>query len=330
MLTAHELDLFAQQGYLVVPDVLDSNDIDAVADEYSAALDAAANELYARGEVSSTFSDLAFDDRYMALLSANANVFYYLGISLPLDFEGLAPHLIRAHTGPAFFGLVSNPRVLDVVQSVLGPEISTNPVQQTRLKPPQRFLSGAMATYSNVGATTWHQDFGAVMDEAADTDMLTVWVAMMDTSEEMGCLQVLPGSHRDRELTLHCPGAVNPAENYIPQPMLERHGVDPVPLPVGRGSLVLLNKFTEHSALPNISDRLRWSFDLRYQRTGQPTGRPAFPSFVLRSTGQPVASADDYHKGWWDTRERVLSGSHQGPLYEQQRWLANRDDPVCA
>lgn len=330
MLTADELELFDQQGYVVVDDVLDSNDIDPVAEEYSTALEAAANDLHARGEVSSTFSDLEFDERYTALLSANADIFYYLGISLPLDYDGLAPHLVRAHTGPALFGLLSNPKVLDVVESVLGPEISTNPVQQTRLKPPQRILSGAMATYSNVGATTWHQDFGAVMDEAADTDMLTVWVAMVDTSEEMGCLQVLPGSHRDSELSLHCPGNVNPAENYIPQAILERHGVDPVPLPVGRGSLVLLNKFTEHSALPNVSDRLRWSFDLRYQRTGQATGRPAFPSFVLRSTSQPVATADDYHQRWWDARESVLSGSHEGPLYEQSRWLANRDNPVCA
>lgn len=330
MLTAAELELFDQQGFLVVPDVLDDDDLDPVVDEYAAALGDAGAEMFRRGEVSSTYADLPFADRYIALLSENPDIFYYLGISLPLDYQGLPPHLVRAHAGPAFFGLLANPKLLDVVESVLGPEISTNPVQQTRLKPPQHLLTGDVATYSNVGATTWHQDFGAVMDEAADTDMITVWVAMMDTTEEMGCLQVLPGSHRDHELTLHCPGRSNPAENYIPQALLERHGVDPMPVPVSRGSLVLLTKFTEHGALPNTSDRLRWSFDLRYQKSGQPTGRPAFPSFVLRSSHRPVATADDYRKGWWDARERVLSGRVDGALYEQDRWLRNRDNPVCA
>ncbi len=78
---------------------------------------------------------------------------------------------------------------------------------------------------------------------------------------------------------------------------------------------------------------MRWSFDLRYQPSGQPTGRPAFPSFVLRSRRNPSSEISDpavYARRWEETRERVLSGAHEGPLYEQDRWLANRDHPVCA
>ena len=39
---------------------------------------------------------------------------------------------------------------------------------------------------------------------------------------------------------------------------------------------LFLTKKTVHSALPNISDVIRWSFDLRYQPIGQPTGRDIF------------------------------------------------------
>ena len=123
---------------------------------------------------------------------------------------------------------------------------------------------------------------------------------------------------------------MNTAENYIPRPLLDRHGTDPVPLPVSRGSLILITKFTEHGALANVSDRLRWSFDLRYQKTGQPTGRPAFPSFVMRSSFTRWQTADDYRRGWSAARETILSGQHEGPLYEQDRWLKNQDNPVCA
>ncbi len=331
MLTAGQLARFAEDGFLVVPDVLDAADLDPVVAEYEEALDGAARRLHARGEISDTHAGLPFAERYTALILDNPAVFYYLGLSLPLDYENLDPEYFRAHTGPALFGLLSNPKLLDIAEAVLGPEISLNPVQQARLKPPQRLLDGAMAEYSNVGMTTWHQDHGAVMDEAVDTDMLTVWVAMTDVSEDMGSLVAIPGSHREGQLTLHCPGVRNAAENYIPQPMLDRHGTPPVPLPCQSGSVVLLTKFTEHGALPNESDRLRWSFDLRYQPTGQPTGRPAFPSFVLRSrAGVPVADAADYARGWEETRRRVLSGRWSGKLYEQDRWLRNRDHPVCA
>ncbi|HSF84383.1 MAG TPA: phytanoyl-CoA dioxygenase family protein [Acidimicrobiia bacterium] len=333
MLTQEQVELFHEQGFLVVPDVLESGDLDPVADEYATALDAAVADLFARGAISDVHEELPFAERYTAILTENPDLFYYLGISLPLDYEGLDPDLVRAHTGPALFGLLSNPKVLDVAESILGGEITLNPVQQVRLKPPQRLLSGAMAEYSNVGATTWHQDFGAVMDEAADTELLTIWVAMTDVTEEMGCLVAIPGSHRSRGLTLHCPGRLNTAENYIPQALLDRHGTEPVTLPCTQGSLILLTRFTEHGALLNTSDRLRWSFDLRYQPSGQPTGRPAFPSFVLRSRSDPSHEVHDpavYARRWEETRQRVLSGAHEGSLYEQNRWLANRDHPVCA
>lgn len=333
VLSQLQIDAFHDQGFLVLPAVLDADDIDPVINEYEAVLDHAAQRLLQRGEIASSYGHLPFAERYFALVTENPAVFYYLGISLPLDYEGLDPEFIRAHTGPALFGLLSHPKILDVAEAILGGEVTLNPVQQLRLKPPQRLLSGEVAEYSNVGSTTWHQDFGAVMDEAANTELLTVWVAMTDVTEEMGCLVAIPGSHREQALTLHCPGALNAAENYIPQQLLDRHVAQPVPLPCPRGSLVLLTRFTEHGALDNKSNRLRWSFDLRYQQSGQPTGRPAFPSFVLRSRsgGFPVVSdPDEYAARWEETRDRVVSGGQSGPLYEQGRWLKNRDNPVCA
>ena len=333
MLTQAQIENFEREGYLVLPDVLDETDLDPVREEYEAVLDRAAIELNGMGELSSTYSDLPFEDRYTAMITECPGVFYYLGISLPLDYETLDPHWIRLHAGPAFFGLATNPKILDVVESVIGPEIALNPVQQTRMKPPQRLLPSELAGYSNVGATTWHQDFGAVMDEAIETELLTVWIAVTDATEEMGCLAVMPRSHQTEELSLHCPGVLNPAENFIPQQILDRHGVPPKPLPCTAGSLVLLTRWTEHGALPNLSDRLRWSFDLRYQPVGRPSGRPAFPTFTARSSSQPdsvLIDPSDYAAIWDGTRQRLLANAVDRPLYEQARWLANRDNPVCA
>ena len=49
--------------------------------------------------------------------------------------------------------------------------------------------------------------------------------------------------------------------------------VEPLMLECYRGDLILLSRFTPHRSQPNTSDRCRWSLDLRYQPTGQHTGR---------------------------------------------------------
>ena len=216
MLSKDQIDSFYTGGYLLVPEVLEPSDLDPVRQEYAAVLDQAATDLVGMGESSSAYSHLSFEDRYTAMITECPGVFYYLGISLPLDYETLDPHWIRLHTGPAFFDLVTNPKLLDVVESVIGPEIALNPVQQTRMKPPQRLLSSSLAEYSNVGATTWHQDFGAVMDEAAETEMLTVWIAVTDATRGDGAPRCDATLTPGRGTVSSLPGCPQPCRKLHP------------------------------------------------------------------------------------------------------------------
>ena len=55
---------------------------------------------------------------------------------------------------PGVFRLMRHPRILDVVECLIGPEIYSGPVQQMRMKPPERSLSGELKDHSNVSATT--------------------------------------------------------------------------------------------------------------------------------------------------------------------------------
>jgi hypothetical protein len=60
-----------------------------------------------------------------------------------------------------------------------------------------------------------------------------------------------------------------------------------------------------------VSDDIRWSFDLRYQPIGQPTGRPAFPGFVARSRRYPESELRDWREWrqlWLDARARLAEG----------------------
>jgi len=161
------------------------------------------------------------------------------------------------------------------------------------------------------------------LPEADATNLLTVWLPVTEATVENGCLCVIPGSHR-AGLATHCPGTSTDRQLHIPEPLLAG---TPVPLPMRPGSVLLLHRLTEHSSLSNQSDGIRWSFDLRYQPVGQPTGRPVFPSFVVRSRSQPERVVRDW-RAWaaaWHETRAALSEDRE-PVFN--RWSAAA--PVCA
>ena len=84
---------------------------------------------------------------------------------------------------------------------------------------------------------------------------------------------------------------------------------------------------TPHASLPNRSGGIRWSFDLRYNVTGQPTGRAHFPDFIARSRAQTETELKDWRnwKAMWETARTRLA---REPHIDIHRWSA--DAPVCA
>ncbi len=319
MLSNDQLERFNRDGYLLVEDVLDEADLRPVEEEYAAVLEAYAQRLAAAGESDVPGSELSFADRYTAMVRRHPECIDEFNISLPLMNRGIDPDTYHAHTGPAVLGLLTNTKILDVVESVIGSEIASSPVQQVRLKPPLARLSDESVAHSSVGNTSWHQDTVAVLPEALSTDQVTVWVAITDASEENGCLVSIPGSHREGAHR-HVPGPI-PREPTVPVDIIA--GREGEPLPARRGSIVLFDKQNIHCSRPNLSDQLRWSFDIRYHPVGQRSGRPAFPGFVARSRSNPATELRDpvaWSRLWDDARERIITGECDGPVF--QDWLS--------
>jgi len=92
--------------------------------------------------------------------------------------------------------------------------------------------------------------------------------------------------------------------------------------------VLLMHKQTMHASYSNTSDSIRWSFDLRYNPTGQATGRPAFPGFVARSHKYPetvLREPSDWEDLWRETRD------HMAKIEDNRnfnRWT--KENPVCA
>ena len=326
-LTVEQLERFGEDGFLIVEGVLPPDDLVGIKAEYRSILDSLADRLVGEGRIR-PLRGSTFSQRYMEAMRQVDDMYtlyQHLDICLPMVKELDHSHTMNA--GREVFGLLTNPRLLDIVESVIGPEIYSNPVQHTRIKPPARYLPDTV-TDSNIAATTWHQDAGVINPEADGTDMLTVWLAVTDATTENGCLVAERGSHRDN-LTLHCPGTAASATTYIPESIIDHDRV--VSLEVEAGAVVLLHKLTEHGSLDNRSDDIRWSFDLRYQPIGQPTGRSVFPGFAARSKAHPEMVVTDHREWgdlWWQARDRIVSGDVQWQF--NTRWDINPLHPACA
>ncbi|MDQ2783941.1 MAG: phytanoyl-CoA dioxygenase family protein [Chloroflexota bacterium] len=313
---------FADEGFLVVEDVLDpARDFAPVMDEYRAILNGIADTLYAEGAISSRYDDLPFAERLTEICAESKQVLsQHFDFSLPQ--KGVLPDT-PIYTGPAMFRVLANSRLLDLVASVIGPEIFSCPVQHARMKLPKR----AVADPANglIAKIPWHQDNGVLMPEADESSILTVWMPVTEATVENGCMQVIPRSH-GRELFDHCPGG--PGGLAIPDAVLPPG--DPVSLPMKPGSVLLMTQNTVHSSLDNVTpDQVRISFDLRFQPIGQPTGRPAFAQagFVARSAAHPESVVRDpavWSRNWLAVRDHLAAREDTA----FNRWRA--DAAACA
>ncbi len=312
MLSQAQITFFDTYGYLVVEDVMGPDVLASVRAEYAARLDVVLEEW----GLAEDLRGQDFESKIIAAYRDGRDWFQPLDISLPGDrVTGQTPF----HFGPAVFDMITAPRLLDMVEDLIGPEISSNPIQHVRIKPPAPNLR-ADEVRAHVTATDWHQDRAVALAEADETRMVTVWLAVTDATVENGCLQVVPAVD-DQAMLPHCPKTQTAiADGFVDEARA-------VALPVRAGGAVIFDPMTPHASLVNKTDGIRWSFDLRYHVTGQDSGRSHFPEFVARSRAAPQTELHDWRiwrSLWEDARTRLAARPH----IDIHRWSS--DAPFCA
>ena len=271
-LTQTEIAAFHDEGVLVVEGLVGAADLAPVIAEYAQWIDCRARELAAEGKISDLCETARVKHR-LALLYAQSPE-----ISKDMD--------IMTVRGPATFEFLHNASLLDAVESLVGPEITCNPIQHIRAKPPGA-LSGEGAGFYNV---PWHQDAGVTWQEADDSNIVTCWIALTDATVENGCMEVMPGAWKGGYREHQAEGGTTIRPDLLPQ-------IPPRAVPVRKGGVVFMHRYTPHRSTPNYTEGVRWSLDIRYQPTGVPTGRPFHPDFVVRSRKYPASVLND-HTEW--------------------------------
>lgn len=344
MLTKPQCQAFADQGYLVVPDVVAQATLADLRDDYARRVADLLTRGKRLGRLSDTPPPADFAAAVTELICGWPEGYQHLDISLPMD-EHLAQQRSAwqalfgdnwrdeagLFAGGSVYRLLTCPGIAGIARQLLGPEVQISPVQHARIKPPQHLLPAAAAQDANVARTLWHQDEAVVHEGAHEVSILTVWVAVTEATPENGCMYCVPGSHlagraeeADFGLQTHCPGKVLVGEIYIPDQSIPQDNL--VPLVAAPGDVVLLHQRTVHGAGANRSDDLRWSFDLRYQPANTPTGRECFPACPLEDSTPEAARA--YRRRWLDARDAILNGD-LAPVFNE-RWLKYQNAPLCA
>lgn len=317
-LTPEQKEQFEEEGYLLIEDLFDPvADFRPVVVELTDVLDRVAQRLYAEGRIQSTYPELNFSERIVAICAESGLTFgQEFDFSLPQN--GVTEET-PIHTGAAVFRLLTHPRLLDLVEDIVGPEIYSNPVQHLRMKLPARAVPEGTKSYLTT-RVPWHQDNGVILPEADEATILTVWFPLSEATIENGCLQVVPRSHR-AGLTQHCPTSNGIG---IPDRLVSEDAA--VPMPMRPGSVLLMTQRTVHGSLDNTTENeVRISMDLRYQPIGEPCGRPAFApaGFVARSVAHPgdeLRDPEDWEKSWHAVR-RDLAGAEMA----FNRWKSGVD-----
>ena len=209
------------------------------------------------------------------------------------DPSDLLPQVNGKLRTPGMFQILTEPALLDVVESMIGPEILAHPQFNIRAKLPNQDTS----------VVPWHQDLAYLQPDAEKTFMVNAWLPLVDATVENGCLEVIPRSHLS---LIEHEERLGPGRNFRGVRAENLPPGDPVACPVRVGDILLIQHMTMHRSLPNNSDHIRWSLDLRYSDPAMPTGRDGVPGFIARSKADPSSISRNAEE--WD---RIVESGQQ-------------------
>ena len=209
--------------------------------------------------------------------------------------------LRRINRLESYHALKHHPALLGFLERMLEGEVFPHP------RVLMRNIFPARETYT----TKAHQDFPNVQ---GTTEVYTAWIPLIDVPRDVGPLQVAAGSHRAGVYDFHIGAGAGGIEI---SDALEGSWVSG---DFAVGDVLLFHAMTVHKGVPNRSDRLRMSMDVRYQRVDAP-----FNFDNAMPDGQPL-SWEEVHAGW--RSDALRHYWHRLPLTAQpfdRQWFDRRD-----
>ncbi len=143
------------------------------------------------------------------------------------------------HTNSFFWEHATRPEILDVVENLLGPDI--------KLYTDQMFVKPAR----HGSEVPFHQDSGYWL-AIEPPSLLSCWFAIDDATVENGCVHVLPGTHKQLLPHRHFDGPQS--WGLLPEDL---DATGEIPVTLKAGSAMFHHSCLIHRSFSNLSDRCR-------------------------------------------------------------------------
>lgn len=233
-LSAEQIAAYERDGYLTLPNVLTEAELGGIEPTF---------QRFIEGQVPGMgrdFCDMsgpygrAFED------------FNLVNAVLPRVYE------------PSLVGNVFERRATSIARQLIGADILLD-YDQFLAKRPRR----------DAAVFAWHQDLGYWPTGTPDTLTVTCSLALDDATPDNGCLQVVPGSHREAQLRPHRPSAWSTSPELRDEAHTLTVELTPndvvVPLPVKRGSITVHNERIVHGSPGNRTDGWRRTYVIAHR-----------------------------------------------------------------
>ena len=221
-LNADQVDFFLHQGYLVVPDMIDVNELD----ELKRDIIEVARGRYPCDNIEPISDEVSDDEVIEKILCVHM------------------PHYVS----PLIEKYVKHPKICGALSQLTGAHIpfwdgSVKCMQSMYFVKPPQFQGQA-----------WHQDERFI--PTRDRSLVGVWIALDDATLDNGCLRVIPGSHKMGQLWPTRPH--NETEEFDLSDESYGFSSDNEEIvEVNAGSAVFFNGYLLHRSLRNQSDTSR-------------------------------------------------------------------------
>ena len=209
-------------------------------------------------------------------------------------FDGKLPYAGNLHFSlPWAYNLAKHPKILSIVSPILGDDICVvGTLMLTKYPKTENYIS-------------WHQD--GLNSKWDQNNSLTVWLALTNSSKENGCMQVIPGSHKNllQEHTYFSDDKNMIRKGHkITANVNEEDGLN---LELQSGEISIHHNSIIHGSKCNSSENKRIGFIIRYVNTKYVNSGTS----VIYAKGN--AESDDLNK---INKPQNVDSKHNPKLYK--------------
>jgi ectoine hydroxylase-related dioxygenase (phytanoyl-CoA dioxygenase family) len=211
-------------------------------------------------------------DRMVANLPAKQRV---MKDGVETEITARPEYMTEPHAkNPFWLELCRHPKILDCVESVLGPDLVL-------------IMSHLIVKRAEDGLpVAWHQD-NTYWPSITGTEVCTVWMAIDDTDRANGCMQVIPCTHAGYP-DLEKIGTDGKDLLGLTVKVTDEMAAGAVALEMHAGSLSIHDSFVLHGSEANRSGRRRAAYTMRYanpKTVAVDTAKHWVPVYLMRGDG---------------------------------------------